>query len=383
MKLIRSFCLLVLLISFYHANAQTTVNGSFVSGGVMRTYSFYVPAAYTQGQPVPLVLNLHGYTSNGSQQAAYGDFRPIADTANFIVVHPNGTNDPFTGQPFWNFGVFGATVDDYGFLEALIDTISANYSINQNRVYSTGMSNGGYMSYALVCENDRFAAVGCVTGSMSVVMYNNCNPTTPIPTIHIHGTDDAVVPYAGNSTSKAVEDVSLSWATKNLCNLTPGITQVPNTNTTDGATAERYLYSGGNNGHTVELFKVTGGGHTWPGAPIPLPGSGNTCMDFSASIEIWRFFSQYERSNNVSLDKTTINDLAVYPNPSTGMIYFHSEQKINSVTVFDLWGRMVEKISGESILQIDLNHLETGNYLIELSGNGFKTVKRITLQNDY
>lgn len=376
---LRFLLLIGFIVSGYTIQAQTTINGSFVHNGLTRTYSFYVPASYTSGQPVPLVLNLHGYTSNGSQQSLYGNFKPIADTANFIVVHPDGTIDPSSSQRYWNFGILGSTVDDAGFLEALIDTISAHYSINPNRVYSTGMSNGGYMSYALACESSRFAAIGCVTGSMSVVMYNNCNPTIPIPTIHIHGTLDAVVPYVGNATSKAVEDVSLSWATKNGCNTTPNITQVPNTNTTDGATAERYLYSGGNNGHTVELFKVTGGGHTWPGAPIPLPGSGNTCMDFSASIEIWRFFSQYDRSNTASLNKTTFNDLSVYPNPSTGLIHFQSEHSINEVTILDLQGRSIEKINGNNILQIDLQHLKAGNYFLELSGDGFKTVKKVTL----
>lgn len=368
------------IASVYTIQAQTTINGSFVHNGLTRTYSFYVPASYTSGQAVPLVLNLHGYTSNGSEQSIYGNFKPIADTANFIVVHPDGTIDPSSGQRYWNFGIFGSTVDDAGFLEALIDTISAHYTINPNRVYTTGMSNGGYMSYSLACESNRFAAIGCVTGSMSVPMYNNCNPSIPIPTIHIHGTLDAVVPYAGNTTSKAVEDVSLSWVAKNGCNPTPAITQVPNTNTTDGATAERYLYSGGTNGHTVEFFKVTGGGHTWPGAPIPLPGSGNTCMDFSASKEIWRFFSQYDRSNSVSLNKTTINDLSVYPNPSTGIVYFQTEQSINEVNILDLQGRIIEKVSGNNIQQIDIYHLNTGNYLLELSGDGFKTMKKITTQ---
>lgn len=367
------------IVSGYTIQAQTTVNGSFVHNGLTRTYSFYVPASYTAGQPVPLVLNLHGYTSDGSQQSLYGNFKPIADTANFIVVHPDGTIDSGTSQRYWNFGIFGSTVDDAGFLEALIDTISAHYSINQNRVYSTGMSNGGYMSYALACESNRFAAIGCVTGSMSIVMYNNCNPTIPIPTIHIHGTLDGVVPYLGNTTSKAVEDVSLSWATKNGCNTTPSITQVPNTNTTDGATAERYLYSGGNSGHTVELFKVTGGGHTWPGAPIPLPMSGNTCMDFSASIEIWRFFSQYDRSNSISLNQTAVQELEIYPNPSSGMIYLKSEQQINEVTIIDLQGRKIEKVSGNNIQQIDIQHLKTGNYFLELSGDGFKTMKKVSL----
>lgn len=375
---------LLLIISFivtgYAIKAQTTINGSFVHGGITRTYSFYVPASYTAGQAVPLVLNLHGYTSNGSEQSIYGNFKPIADTANFIVVHPDGTIEPSSSERFWNLGIIGSNVDDIGFLEALVDTISAHYTINQNRVYSTGMSNGGYMSYYLSCQSDKFAAVGSVTGSMSVPMYNACNPANPIPAIQIHGTTDPVVPYTGNTTSKAVEDVVAFWVNKNGCVPTPAITQVPNINTTDGATAERYLYSGGNNGHTVEFFKVTAGGHTWPGAPIPLPGSGNTCMDFSASKEIWRFFSQYELSNQVSVNTETLIDFKIYPNPSQGKIYIESEkQRVDEILVSDLQGRMIEKIQGESIQEIDLQHLTNGNYLITLSGENFSTIKKITL----
>jgi polyhydroxybutyrate depolymerase len=358
-------------------NAQN-INGSFVHGGITRTYSFYVPASYNASQPVPLVLNLHGYTSNGSQQSLYANFQAIADTANFIVVHPDGTIEPTTSQRFWNFGILGSTVDDKGFLEALVDTISAHYAINQSRVYSVGMSNGGYMSYALACQSSRFAAVGSVTGSMSIQMYNSCNSLSAIPTIHIHGTSDNVVPYAGNTTSKAVEDVSLFWATRNGCNLTPAITAVPNTNTTDGATAERYLYSGGTNGHTVELFKVTGGGHTWPGG-IPLPSNGNTCQDFSASKEVWRFFSQHQSSNQVGINNLAIHNLNVYPNPSQGEIKFDSELKIRRVNVIDLQGRLIEKMEGTSIESLNLHHLNNGNYLLEISGDDFSVVKRITL----
>src|SRR5690606_22367897 len=197
------------------ARAQTTVNGSFVHEGLTRTYSFYVPASYTQGQAVPLILNLHGYTSTGAAQAIYGDFRPIADTAGFIVVHPDGTPDPISGLLFWNFGIFGTTVNDVGFLEDLIDTVSAHYTIDPERVYCTGMSNGGFMTYAMACESDRFAAVGSVTGSMSVTMYNSCNPDHPTPAIHVHGTDDPTNPYTGNSTSESIPDVVDFWVANN------------------------------------------------------------------------------------------------------------------------------------------------------------------------
>ncbi|MBK6993805.1 MAG: hypothetical protein IPH31_02355 [Lewinellaceae bacterium] len=81
------FCLLLVTT----ASSQTTISGTIQSGGLTREYMLYIPAAYTGNTAVPLVFNLHGYTSNNEAQAFYGDFRPIADTANFLIVLPNGT----------------------------------------------------------------------------------------------------------------------------------------------------------------------------------------------------------------------------------------------------------------------------------------------------
>ena len=374
---IRLISLLLLFVAGY-AQAQTTVNGSFVYGGITRTYSFYVPASYVPGTAVPLVLGLHGTSSSGSAFAQYRDFRPIADTANFIVAHPDGST--MLGIKFWNYGnVLGSTVDDVGFLEAMIDTISAHYSINQNRIYSAGMSNGSFMSYYLACQSDRFAAIAGVTGSMSVDMYNDCNPARPIPTMHIHGTEDPTNPYEGTSTMKAVEDVSLFWVNQNNCNINPAVTAVPNTNTNDGATAERYLYSNGTNGHTVEFFKVIGGEHTWPGSP--MPGSSDvTCMDFDACKEIWRFFSQYGNGTVASVEAQDAVELKIWPNPAKEQIQIQSENKIATSTIItDMQGRVVETVSGENIQHVDLDKLEAGNYIVRISGNGFDVVKKLVV----
>lgn len=367
--------LFVLAQVFSHA--QTTINGSFVHGGITRTYSFYVPASYVPGSPVPMVIGLHGLSSSGSNFAQYRDFRPIADTANFIVVNPDGST--LLGIRFWNYGsVMGSTVDDVGFIEALIDTISASYTINPQRIYCAGMSNGSFMSYYMACQSNRFAAIGGVTGSMSVDMYNSCNPQRPIPTIHIHGTDDSTNPYTGTSTMKAIEDVSRFWVDQNNCNITPVITSVADINTNDGSTAEHYLYSGGINGHTVELFKVTGGGHTWPGSP--MPGSTEvTCMDFDASIELWRFFSQYGSSPNASLENNQSASLEMYPNPASDHIRLSADKEIKEVIILDLQGRVVTELTQGNIQEVAIGHLQTGNYVIKIRGDGFSKFKQLTV----
>ncbi len=378
--MIKQISLLLLLCFTGLLQAQTTVTASMVFEGLTRTYSFYVPASYTPGQAVPLVLNLHGYTSNGTQQALYTNFMAIADTANFIVVHPDGTIDPNTSQRFWNFGILGTTVNDIGFLQALIDTIAAGYTINPNRVYCTGMSNGGYMSYALACQTTRFAAIASVTGSMSVPMYNSCNPTTPIPVMDIHGTADPTVPYTGNATSKAIADVVQFWVTKNNCNTTPVTTQLPDLNTGDGATAEHQLYTGGTNGHTVEHYKVINGGHTWPGGTVNLPAGGNTCRDFSASKEIWRFFSQYQKGTTSAIDEQPTINVNLWPNPTADMLYIQADQQITSVTVTDMQGRVVLQHIGENIQTLDMRALQTGCYFVNFSAKGYTEVRRVVVE---
>ena len=133
------------------AFSQQTINGSIIHDNLQRDYILYVPALYNATNPTPLVFNFHGYTSNAFDQMWYGDFRSIADTAGFIIAHPMGSLDN-SGITHWNVGWGGSTVDDIGFTAALIDSLSANYNINQDRIYSTGMSNGGYFSYHLACN---------------------------------------------------------------------------------------------------------------------------------------------------------------------------------------------------------------------------------------
>jgi len=373
--------ILVLLIagicsSFYIA--QTTVNGSFVHDGLTRDYKLYIPGIYSPTTPVPVVFNLHGYGSNNTEQELYADFRAIADTANFILIHPNGTPD-LSGELNWNsFGI--SSIDDLGFLERLLDTVIANYAVNTNRVYSTGMSNGGFMSYELACNlNDRIAAIASVTGSMTPPKLAACTPPRPTPIMQIHGTNDPTVPYLGNAYSVAIETLVNDWVTKNGCTSTPTTVDVPNTNIADGCTATHYTYSGGTNGSTVEFFKIIGGAHTWPGAPIAI---GVTNMDFSASKEIWRFFSQFSMEQLLSADEL-IEPLMfnAYPNPSQGVVYlsFNDTSK-KEITIYNSVGQSVlSKSVNEKTSVIELNAVP-GIYLLSVKSTTAVAIQRIAIK---
>lgn len=366
-KKILVFCLLICFSVVY---AQTTVVDSIFTGGIYRTYRLYVPAIYNGSSARPLILNMHGYTSNATAQQAYSNFMPIADTANFLMVYPQGTT--YNGQPFWNAGISPTLVDDISFLSNLIDSLSLQYNINANRIYATGMSNGGFMSHTLACElSNRIAAIASVTGSIFTTQFGgNCHPTRPIPVMQISGTADGTVPYAGNTTMQPIDSVVKYWVTYNNCNTSPSFSNVPNTNTTDGCTAEHYRYLNGNSGSSVELYKIIGGGHTWPGSPYT---TGVTNRDMNASKEIWRFFNKYSLNTLTVLADLTDkkNKLSVYPNPSSAEIQLSFDKQINAkylIVLTDVLGNQIELECKEN--KVNIQNLSSGVYVMSLVENG-------------
>lgn len=358
------FLLLFVIASSAIAQTGTASTLTLQHDNKTREYIVYVPQVYDGQSEVPLVINLHGYGSSMTEQIVYGDFRKIADTANFILVVPNGLKDASNIQ-HWNYYLSNGE-DDLGFLSALIDELTNNYAINSQRVYSTGMSNGGFMSIHLGCElAPKITAVASVTGTMIINQTNNCNPTKPMPTLLIHGTNDAVVPYDGNATMISVSDVLSHWINQTNASTTPIVTPVPDIDNTDNCTAEHYLYSDGTNGATVEHYKIIGGGHTWPGSVVDI-NAGPTNQDFDASTEIWRFFSQYDSEEllNTKEESTLANTLNIYPNPSKGVLRFETDQAIESLVITNIQGKVIKKQN--NIQQpLTISNIDSGVYFIK------------------
>lgn len=357
---------------FYYAQNGVTIVDSIKSNNIMRKFRLYVPNSYT-GQAVPLILNLHGYTSNSAQQQPYSNFMPIADSAKFLIVYPDG-KAPF-GQQYWNAG-FGGSENDVLFMNDLIDSLDLIYNIDLNRVYSCGMSNGGIMSYYLACNlPNRIAAIASVTGSMLNV-WSTCAPTRPFPVMEIHGTSDGTVPYNGDGTFVPIDSVIKKWRIHNNCTVAPATFSVPNISTSDNSTAVNYKYINGNMGATVELYKVTGGSHSWPGA---LPVIANTNQDFNASVEIWRFFRQYKLNQflpGVGFSENLLkNNISVFPNPVTEKITVQGVSEIR-LKVIDVVGKTI--IAENSVNSVDVSMLTPGIYFLNVkSGNEQSIVKFI------
>lgn len=356
----------IVLLSCSGLFSQTVLEDSFIYDGLTRTYRIYIPDLYNEAEAVPLVLNLHGYSSNSFEQLFYADFTGIADTANFIIVIPDGTLDESFEQ-YWNS--FGLTnVDDIGFLSALIDTMQAAYNIDANCIYSTGMSNGGFMSYTLACSlSDRIAAIASVTGSMIFGQQSACNAQHPTPVMQIHGTLDGTVPYEGTFGIEPIDDVVAFWVEYNNCSPTPSLTDVPNTSTTDNCTAEHYVYTDGDNESSVELYKIIGGGHSWPGAPVNI---NTTNMDFNASKEIWRFFSQYKLDLLSEVEEENLQSDAgfvLYPNPGNDVftLIFNDASK-KSISIINSSGQLVQQFEC-AFSQTSIELTDAGVYFITVS----------------
>lgn len=378
--------LLFIFIGFFSLTnwGQQTISGSIIHDGIQRDYVMYVPASYTGSSAVPLLFNFHGYTSNATEQMWYGDFRPIADTAGFIIVHPQGTLDN-TATTHFNVGWGGSTVDDVGFTSALIDSVSLDYMIDQERVYSTGMSNGGFMSFLLACElSNRIAAIGSVTGSTLPATLVSCSATHPTPVMQIHGTTDPTVPYNGGAGwTEPITSLVSTWADFNNCDLVPEVINMPDVSVIDGSTVEKISYLNGDNCSEVIHYKILNGAHTWPGTAF---NSAGTNYDINASAEVWNFVSRYDINGKIGCgtlditEKETKSLINVYPNPSSdGIFNFKSNNTITSIEVQDLLGRELDVEINLEQKVIDGSNLSTGKYIVRISSEASFELKEIII----
>jgi len=373
--------LVLLILSINHILAQQTLNETIFHNGVSRQYILYIPAMYDGTSPVPLMFNFHGFGNNANIQMTIfaGNMRSIADTAGFILVFPEGSL--WFGLPHWSVGSWteGSPADDVGFTEAMIDTISDNYNIDSDRVYSSGYSNGGYFSFELACQlSERIAAIASITGTMSTETYTSCNPSHPTPVLTIHGTADNVVNYNGGNpaNSKSLDDVNAYWSTYNNTADTPLVINLPDINSFDGSTVELSLYEEGDNCTSVAHYKVIGGGHDWVGS------FGN--MDIDASIEIWNFVSKYDMSGLIGCSTLSVQEnagkdgqLLVYPNPAVDRITIELDWTDQAnYQIYSTIGEL--KLNGvihSTDKTIDLTKLQSGIYILKVGTSIARLIK--------
>lgn len=255
--------------------------------GITRSYILHKPENFSENSPLLFVL--HGFGSSARTIMSYSQMNKLADKNGFMVCYPQGTTLS-SGQSHWNANLQMSNINDIDFLSKLAKQIQINYKINIENTFTSGMSNGGFMSYTLGCEkSDIFKGVASITGTMSGKDWINCNPSTKIPVMQISGTSDTVVPWDGTMSSAYgwggaphIQKVMEFWANLNGSTKNEK-TDFPNIVVEDKSTVSMVKKNGAPNNNEVWFYTVSGGGHDWPGS------WGN--KDISASEEIWKFFN--------------------------------------------------------------------------------------------
>lgn len=362
---------LAAIISF-SLHAQQT-NETITIGAENRTYIKYLPTGFDQNtESLPVVFILHGLGDVASNMAGVGT-NNIADTARFIAIYPQGKQNSY-GSNAWNNGtLLASTANDIGLFNALIDKMVIEHNADPARIFVTGFSMGGIMSYTLACSlNDRIAAIASMSGTMSTSDISSCVPAYKTPVMHLHGTADATVPYnsGGLPSLSLVPETMAFWENVHTCAANPDSTQLPDT-ASDGLTVDRFAWTGCTPNESLELWRINGGEHTYFYQPL---------NDFTEANEIWRFFYKWSHPNPaaVSVDETTsIVHLSLFPNPTKESITVTSSAS-TTVSVVDVNGKVyLSKQVNAGETTIDLSGLDKGVYLLK-GANGY--AERLVIQ---
>lgn len=278
-----------------------------------RTYVFYVPSSYDPGEPMPVVMLLHGRFGTGAGMASLSDMNLVAEENGFIALYPDGLRSPGgeKGDNAWNYtyGIPLYITGDYSdtqFLSDLIADLSQDVNIDPQRIYVAGFSNGGFMVNRLACDDpDQYAGFASVAGSGYFRQFETCDHDVHVPFLVMHGTADNNIRWDGLTsrlgdelvyTSQPVEQVVGFWAFHNGCAQEADVEDIP---AQDERTQVRIIRIADCPADgSVVLYAIVNGGHNWPGFPDRIVSSvaGNVNGDINASEELWKFFSLHTRN---------------------------------------------------------------------------------------
>jgi polyhydroxybutyrate depolymerase len=279
------------------SESYLTVGGVPGQQGLTRQYKVHVPAGYDCRVPTPVVFCLHGlmqtavsFCVNGTGFAGGSGFPAKADQAGFILVMPNGHRNS------WNGGSCCGTaqtmgLDDVALMRAILAEVGTHVNVDPGRVFATGLSNGGYLSYRLACEAaDLFTATAPGAGGIAGF---DCRPGRPISVLDIHGTNDRFVAYSLQATSQTAIAAANGCATAT----------VPATVPASGGDTTCLTRTGCPAGIEVTACTVEGGGHDWFGDPGCGTGAGAIgCAVVGRNSDhlvntdaVWDFFRRLSR----------------------------------------------------------------------------------------
>ena len=288
---------------------------TMTSSGEERWYYRDVPAAHTGTTPVPLVLDLHGYSEGAVVHLQMSGLAKFGDTKGFVTLTPQGTGP----VPRWDT-TLGSK--DLKFVGEVLDAANAQLCVDTNRVFVTGLSNGAFLTSAVACQfSDRIAAVAPVAGVRTI---KGCAPKRAVPIVAFHGTADGFVSFNGGLGEKALDLPAPDGSGKKLRDIaTPsqlaagGKDSIPvimagwaKRNGCSAATKESTIAADVTKvahtcpaGADTVLYRVTDGGHTWPGSSFSQAVAtvvGHTTMNINADEIMWDFFMKHPLTSTPS-----------------------------------------------------------------------------------
>jgi polyhydroxybutyrate depolymerase len=242
-----------------------------------------------------------------------------SDKDGYLVAYPDGTRiskvltpDPIAKDAQYGFNAGACCgdpstnhVDDVDFLLAVISNVAAHTPVDLRRVYVTGMSNGGMMAYAMAAEaSQHVAAIASVSGQVEL---STIHPTRAVPTLEFHSVDDPIAKFDGVASTDpklrfSVMDGVEQWVKADKCGTAAHTGKtITGTGTSAGLTATLVTYTGCTGDAQVALWRLTGSGHVWPGAPFNtgprntwiLDGVGRGTTLIDANELMWQFFERY------------------------------------------------------------------------------------------
>jgi polyhydroxybutyrate depolymerase len=282
-------------------------NLSMTVDSLERTYILHVPPATSE--PLPLIIVLHGTYGTGRKMQVGLGFDPYADQRGFYVAYPDAYQKPGERETArWNDGRGTlesslAGIDDVKFLVDMVDDIAAQVPLDKSRVFVTGASNGGMMTYRLGCETSGvFAGIAPVIGNIPEPIFDSCNPSAPLNVLAINGDADPFVPFNGGEVCGETPSIfceggfvqsqpeSLAkFAAANRCELAPQSVTLPNV-VDDGTSIEEQTYANCADGAQVKAYIIHNGGHTWPPRESQVEAGGQATGNLDATAQIVDFF---------------------------------------------------------------------------------------------
>lgn len=316
---------LISSLSYFKSYAAVELEKKTIQhGGRTREYFIYVPSSYNENTPVQLLMIFHGGDGKAKSFARFTGFNKLSEKYGFISVYPQGINGHWNdGRESEKFKAQDKEIDDVAFVMALLEKLKSSYNIDKNQIFATGMSNGGVFCQRLAAEQSQhFAAVASVTAQIAEPLSKRFNPKEPISVLIMNGTQDPLAPYSGGEVQEpdlfprlsrfrqkpsrgrvlSTDETIRLWLKHNQI-ITPPITEeIPDLDN-DEVTVERKEWKNQSKKVSVVLYKINGGGHTWPGGKQYLPEKniGKVCMDIQASEIIWDFFSKNKKGGKITM----------------------------------------------------------------------------------